>query len=190
LVQWQERLDEDSEAKKFFGFNTIDELGIERIKRAAAKIKTENPLFAGDLGFKHYTLKDVPENVLDRITEFSPVESGFANNLLEMFGRETVLETWKVRDGYGMNAEVEEVKLADYIAYQCGDYLYLTDEGMSDDAITALVEKYGEQTDWGPHYVVLFGYNFNFVATDALKKNLPLLSVGEKQIKINIDIRY
>lgn len=190
LVQWQERLDEDSEAKKFFGFNTIDELGIERIKRAAAKIKTENPLFAGDLGFKHYTLKDVPENVLDRITEFSPVESGFANNLLEMFGRETVLETWKVRDGYGMNAEVEEVKLADYIAYQCGDHLYLTDEGMSDDAITALVDKYGEQTDWGPHYVVLFGYNFNFVATDALKKNLPLLSVGEKQIKINIDIRY
>ncbi len=189
LVQIQEEIAEDKEAYKL-GYRTIDEIGIERIKRAAAKIKAENPLFAGDLGFKHYTLKDVPENVLDRITEFSPIESGFANNLLEMFGRETVLETWKVRDGYGMNAEVEEVKLADYIAYQCGDHLYLTDEGMSDDAITALVDKYGEQTDWGPHYVVLFGYNFNFVATDALKKNLPLLSVGEKQIKINIDIRY
>lgn len=189
LVQIQEKIAEEKEAYKL-GYRTIDEIGQERIKRAAAKIKAENPKFAGDLGFKHYTLKDVPENVLDRITEFSPVESGFANNLLEMFGRETVLETWKVRDGYGMNAEVEEVKLADYTAYQCGDHLYLTDEGMSDDAITALVDKYGEQTDWGPHYVVLFGYNFNFVATDALKKNLPLLSVGEKQIKINIDIRY
>ena len=189
LVQIQEKIAEEKEAYKL-GYRTIDEIGQERIKRAAEKIKTENPLFAGDLGFKHYTLKDVPENVLDRITEFSPIESGFANNLLEMFGRETVLETWKVRDGYGMNAEVEEVKLADYIAYQCGDHLYLTDEGMSDDAITALVDKYGEQTDWGPHYVVLFGYNFNFATTDALKKNLPLLSVGEKQIKINIDIRY
>ena len=61
---------------------------------------------------------------------------------------------------------------------------------MSDDAITALVDKYGEQTDWGPHYVVLFGYSFNFGTTDALKKNLPLLNEGEKQIKINIDIRY
>ena len=189
LVQIQEKIAEEKEAYKL-GYRTIDEIGQERIKRAAEKIKTENPLFAGDLGFKHYTLKDVPENVLDRITEFSPIESGFANNLLEMFGRETVLETWKVRDGYGMNAEVEEVKLADYTAYQCGDHLYLTDEGMSDDAITALVDKYGEQTDWGPHYVVLFGYNFNFATTDALKKNLPLLSVGEKQIKINIDIRY
>lgn len=169
---------------------TYDYVGYERIKRAAEKIKAENPLFAGDLGFKHYTLRDVPENVLDKIIEFDPNMSGFANNLLEMFGRETVLETWKVRDGYGLNAKVEEVALADYTAYQCGDHLYLTDEGMSDEAITALVDKYGEQTDWGPHYVVLFGYSFNFGATDALKKNLPLLNEGEKQIKINIDIRY
>lgn len=189
MVQWQEKCKEDSEAYKA-GYRTIDEIGQERIKRAAAKIKAENPLFAGDLGFKHYTLRDVPKNVLDKIIDFDPNASGFANNLLEMFGRETVLETWKVRDGYGMNAKVEEVTLADYTAYQCGDHLYLTDEGMSDEAITALVDKYGEQTDWGPHYVVLFGYSFNFGATDALKKNLPLLNEGEKQIKINIDIRY
>lgn len=189
MVQWKELLVEQSEAYKA-GFRTIDEIGFERIKRAAAKIKAENPLFAGDLGFKHYTLRDVPKNVLDKIIDFDPNASGFANNLLEMFGRETVLETWKVRDGYGMNAKMEEVKLADYTAYQCGDHLYLTDEGMSDEAITALVDKYGEQTDWGPHYVVLFGYSFNFGATDALKKNLPLLNEGEKQIKINIDIRY
>ena len=190
LVQWQENCNQESDAYKLKGFRTIDEIGQERIKRAAAKIKAENPLFAGDLGFKHYTLRDVPENVLDKIIEFDPNTSGFANNLLEMFGRETVLETWKVRDGYGMNVKVEEVALADYTAYQCGDHLYLTDEGMSDEAVTALVDKYGEQSDWGPHYVVLFGYSFNFGTTDALKKNLPLLNEGEKQIKINIDIRY
>ena len=189
MVQIKEKIDENKEAYKL-GYRTIDEIGCERIKRAAAKIKSENPLYSGDLGFKHYTLRDVPENVLDKIIEFDPNTSGFANNLLEMFGRETVLETWKVRDGYGLNAKVEEVALADYTAYQCGDHLYLTDEGMSDDAITALVDKYGEQTDWGPHYVVLFGYSFNFGTTDALKKNLPLLNEGEKQIKINIDIRY
>ena len=189
LIQLPEKPKDGSEAQKA-GYRTIDEIGQERIKRAAAKIKAENPLFAGDLGFKHYTLRDVPENVLDKIIEFDPNVSGFANNLLEEFGRETVLETWKVRDGYGMNAKMEEVKLADYTAYQCGDHLYLTDEGMSDEAITALVDKYGEQSDWGPHYVVLFGYSFNFGATDALKKNLPLLNEGEKQIKINIDIRY
>ena len=189
MVQWQEKCKEDSEAYKA-GYRTIDEIGQERIRRAAAKIREENPLFAGDLGFKHYTLRDVSDDVLDKLEAFDPRVSGFANNILENFGRETVLETWKVNDGYGMNAKVEPVQLADYTAYQCGDHLYLTDEGMSDEAVTALVDKYGEQSDWGPHYVVLFGYSFNFGTTDALKKNLPLLNEGEKQIKINIDIRY
>lgn len=170
--------------------HTLDYIGFERIKRAADKIKSENPLFTGDIGFKHYTLKEVPENVLDKMVEFNPKVSEFGKNWLELFGRETVLETWKVRDGYGMNAKIDSVKLVDYTAYQCGDHLYLTDADMSDDAITALVDKYEEQTAWGPHYIVLFGYSFNFGATDALKKNLPLLNEGEKQIKINIDIRY
>lgn len=189
MVQWKEEFQEQSEAYKA-GYRTIDEIGQERIKRAAAKIKAENPLFVGDLGFKHYTLRDVSDDVLDKLEKFDPRVSGFANNILEEFGRETVLETWKVRDGYGMNAKMDVVQLADYTAYQCGDHLYLTDEGMSDEAITALVDKYGDQSAWGPHYVVLFGYSFNFGATDALKKNLPLLNEGEKQIKINIDIRY
>ena len=189
LVQLQEKIPEDKEAFRL-GYRTIDEIGQERIKRAAAKIREENPLFAGDLGFKHYTLREVPDNVLDKMMEFDPNISSFGQNMLKMFGRETVLETWKVRDGYGMNAKVEEVRLADYTAWQCGDHLYLTDEGMSDEAITALVDKYGKQDDWGPHYVVLFGYSFYFHELNGLKDNLPLLSDGEKQIKINIDIRY
>ena len=90
LVQLPEIPKEGSEATKA-GYHTIDEIGQERIKRAAAKIKAENPLFAGDLGFKHYTLREVPENVLDKLEEFSPDVSGFANNMLELFVRETVL---------------------------------------------------------------------------------------------------
>ena len=190
LVQWQEEMSSDSEATVYMGYRTIDQIGQERIKRAAAKIKAENPLFAGDLGFKHYTLKEVPENVLDKMEEFNPEEANFANNMLDIFGRETVLATWKVRDGYGLTSEVEKVQLADYTAYQCGDHLYLLDEGLSDDAITAMVDKYGEPTPWNPHNVVLFGYNMNFGVQDALKTNLPLLNEGEKQVKINIDVRY
>lgn len=189
LVQWQEECSEQSDAYKA-GYRTIDQIGQERIKRAAKKIKAENPLFAGDLGFKHYTLKEVPENVLDKMEEFNPEEASFGGNMLELFGRETVLTTWKVRDGYGLTSEVEEVQLADYTAYQCGDHLYLLDEGLSDDAITAMVDKYGEPTPWNPHHVVLFGYNMNFGVQDALRTNLPLLNEGEKQIRINIDVRY
>ena len=74
-------------------------MGQERIKRAAAKIKAENPLFAGDLGFKHYTLQELPENVLDKMEEFSPENIIFANGMLDVFGRETVLATWKAAAG-------------------------------------------------------------------------------------------
>lgn len=189
MVQWPEICKEDTVPYKA-GYRTIDQIGQERIKRAAAKIKAENPLFAGDLGFKHYTLKEVPENVLDKMEEFNPEEASFGENMLELFGRETVLATWKVRDGYGLTSEVEEVPLADYTAYQCGDHLYLLDEGLSDNAITAMVDKYGEPTPWNPHHVVLFGYNMNFGVQDALRTNLPLLNEGEKQIRINIDVRY
>jgi len=189
LVQWMEKCPEQSEAYKA-GYRTIDEVGQERIKRAAAKIKVENPLFAGDLGFKHYTLQELPEKVLDKMEEFSPENIIFANGMLDVFGRETVLATWKVRDGYGLTTPTETVQLADYTAYQCGDHLYLLDEGLSVDAMTALVDKYGEPTPWNPHNVVAFGYNMNYAMMDALRTNLPLLNEGEKQVKVNIDVRY
>lgn len=189
LVQWMEECPEKSEAYNA-GYRTIDQVGQERIKLTTAKIKAENPLFAGDLGFKHYTLQEVPENVLDKMEEFSLAETVFANGMLELFGRETVLATWKVRDGYGLTTPTETVQLADYTAYQCGDHLYLLDEGLNVDAVTALVDKYGEPTPWNPHNVVAFGYNMNYAMMDALRTNLPLLNEGEKQVKINIDVRY
>jgi len=170
--------------------HNVDEIGQERIRRAAKRIYDENPLFKGDLGFKHYTLREVPENVLEKLEDFNPEETNFANNIMEMFGRDTVLATWMERDGCGLNAKYDEVKLEDYTAYQCGDYLYLLDEGMSHEAITALIDKYGDDTDWGPHYLVVFGYSFNFGELDSIKKNVTVLQVGEKQIKVNIEVRY
>lgn len=170
--------------------HNVDEIGQERIRRAAKQIYDENPLFTGDLGFKHYTLREVPENVLEKLEDFNPEETNFANNIMEMFGRDTVLTTWIERDGCGLNAKYDEVKLEDYTAYQCGDYLYLLDEGMSNEAITALIDKYGDDTDWGPHYLVVFGYSFNFGELDSIKKNVTVLQVGEKQIKVNIEVRY
>ena len=55
LVQLPELCPEDSEAFKA-GYRNICEIGKERIRRAARKIKEENQLFAGDLGFKVFKL--------------------------------------------------------------------------------------------------------------------------------------
>ncbi|MDX8378128.1 MAG: site-specific DNA-methyltransferase, partial [Mariprofundales bacterium] len=51
MVQLPEPCDEKSEAYKA-GYKTIAEIGKERIRRAAAKIKEDNPKYDGDLGFK------------------------------------------------------------------------------------------------------------------------------------------
>lgn len=55
LVQLPEPTKEDSDENKA-GFKNIADIGKERIRRAAKKIKEENPLFSGDLGLKVFKL--------------------------------------------------------------------------------------------------------------------------------------
>ncbi len=55
MVQLPELCDEKSEAFKA-GYKTIADIGKERIRRAANKIKQENPDYEGDLGFKVFKL--------------------------------------------------------------------------------------------------------------------------------------
>ncbi|MDE6649407.1 MAG: site-specific DNA-methyltransferase, partial [Muribaculaceae bacterium] len=72
LVQIPALFDNKTDAYKA-GFKTIDELGFDRIKRAAKKIKEANPLFHGDLGFKHFTLKEPSGVAIENIVK---VEKG------------------------------------------------------------------------------------------------------------------
>jgi adenine-specific DNA-methyltransferase len=55
MVQLPETCDKGTEAFKA-GYKTIAEISKERIRRAAAKIKEENPEYEGDLGFKVFKL--------------------------------------------------------------------------------------------------------------------------------------
>lgn len=55
MVQLPELTPEGSEGKKL-GYNNIADISKDRLRRAAKKIKEENPLFSGDLGFKVFKL--------------------------------------------------------------------------------------------------------------------------------------
>ena len=189
IVQWQEQLEETSEACKFFGYRTIDQIGMERIKRAAKKIKDENPIFAGDLGFKHYTLEEVPQNTLDKLETFDPNAILSTDDVLNMFGRDTVLATWLVNDGYGLGAKTEDVVLDKYHATRCGNHLYLVDADFTEDAMTALVDRYQSDPAFNPDCIVLFGYSFSHNAKDILEKNKPTINLV-KDKNIIIDVRY
>lgn len=190
LVQWQEECKPDSEAFKT-GYKTIDQIGMERIKRAAKKIKEANPLFSGDLGFKHYTLEEPKQDALLLMEQFDPISNNITTLSVDDFGLETVLRTWLVADGYGLTEDAEEVTLGRYKAYWKGDHLYLVNPDHDFDAssIAALIDKYnGEQ--FSPHNIVIFGYSFSFTHREELQKNLRTLKEGNKTLTVNLDVRY
>ena len=190
LVQLPEPYKPDSEAFKA-GYKTIDEVGMERIKRAAKKIKSENPLFAGDLGFKHYTLEEPKEDALLLMEKFDPSKDFFSPLGVEDFGVETVLRTWLVADGYGLTEDAEEVMLGDYKAYWKDDHLYMIcpDHDFNESSIAALMDKYNGEP-FSPHNIVIFGYSFGFTHREELQKNLRTLKEGNKTLTVNIDVRY
>ena len=171
--------------------HTLDYLGFERIKRAAKKIKEANPLFSGDLGFKHYTLEEPKQDALLLMEQFDPISNNITTLSVDDFGLETVLRTWLVADGYGLTEDAEEVMLGRYKAYWKGDHLYLInpDHNFDANSIAALMDKYnGEQ--FSPHNIVIFGYSFAFTHREELQKNLRTLKEGNKTLTVNLDVRY
>lgn len=190
LVQIQEKCKPDSEAAKA-GYKTIDQVGMERIKRAAKKIKEQNPLFAGDLGFKHYILEEPKEDALLQMEVFDPISNYITPLTVDDFGKDTVLTTWLEADGYGLTSEAEEVKLGNYTAYWKDDHLYLInpDDDFNESSIVALMDKYNGEP-FSPHNIVIFGYSFGFTHREELQKNLRTLKEGNKTLTVNIDIRY
>lgn len=190
LVQWQEECKPDSEAAKV-GYKTIDEVGMERIKRAARKIKEDNPLFGGDLGFKHYTLEEPKKDALLLMEQFDPVSNNITTLNVNDFGMETVLRTWLVADGYGLTEDAEEVMLGNYKAYWKGDHLYMInpDKDFDESSVAALMDKYNGEP-FSPHNIVIFGYSFGFTHREELQKNLRTLKDGNKTLTVNIDVRY
>lgn len=171
--------------------HTLDQIGMERIIRAAAKIREEHPETTADLGFRHFTLIEPNENTLDKLEAFEP-ETGLMvqNNVLDDFGVPTVLSTWLVRDGYGFTAPIETIDFAGYKAYYFGKHLYLINKSLSNEAIAAIVEKYETDGEFNPENVILFGYSFVWTEMETLKINLAKLKGSEKNLTINFDIRY
>jgi type III restriction enzyme/adenine-specific DNA-methyltransferase len=169
---------------------TLDYVGIERIIRAAKKIKEETKADI-DYGFKHFILNEPNQNTLDKCETFDKAGLVEDATIIDNFGTETVLTTWLNNDGYGLNAIVQTIDLNGYEAYYCQKHLYLINPYFTQEAMVSLVEKYDTIGDFNPDNIVLFGYSFiEWSATEMLEKNLKILNDSEKNLKINIDVRY
>ena len=169
--------------------HTLDSVGQERICRAAKRIKEETKANI-DYGFKHYELKEVPENTLDKMDAFRPDTIVDDLNIKDAFGLSTILTTWLVHDGYGFNAPVKAKKLNDYTVYSCGQHMYFIDDGLTEADVIKLIELFNKEPSFVPSTIVLFGYSFVYHNLELVKKNLRSVKIGEDTRKLNIDVRY
>jgi len=178
MVQLDEPVKKGSEAEKA-GYKTIDEIGRERIRRAAAKIKAEHPDTTADLGFKTYYLKSMSKETLDKIKTFDPnalISSD--GNIVKSLGEQTLLQTWQIKDGFGFNAVPQKIDLSGYTAYllddeKIGKYLYLLGE-IEEKSIKELIRKI-ESLELTVDKIFIYGYSFDFNMLTSITTNLKTL---------------
>ncbi|HAW1790489.1 TPA: site-specific DNA-methyltransferase [Escherichia coli] len=101
MVQLPELISASSEAYKS-GYKTIAEISKERIRRAAAKIKQENPDYQGDLGFK--VLKLDSTNIKPWELDFDLTEQDLEDQISNIkHGREEEDVLYEVLLKYGLD---------------------------------------------------------------------------------------
>lgn len=189
LVQIQVPFDVQTEAYKA-GFKTIDKLGIDRIKRAANKIREKYPLFHGDLGFKHFTLQEPTSQSIEKMEQFDPHSIFGDTTLVDEFGVPTILTTWLVRDGYGLTSDVKNIDIEGYELYYMDKHLYIINPHLSNEVVAMLLDRYQSDADFNPQNIVIYGYALSWSELQGLKDSLRVIRDGEKNMRINFDIRY
>ena len=92
--------------------------------------------------------------------------------------KDTLLQTWQLKDGFGFNCNRKEIDIADCAAYlledeKIGKYLYLL-TGMEEEAVKELIRKI-ESFELTADKIFVCGYSFDFDALNSLSTNLKTL---------------
>lgn len=120
MVQLPEACEEGTEAFKS-GYKNICEIGKERIRRAAKKIRNENPLFAGDMGFKVFKLDT--SNIRPWNPDPDKIELSMYNsveNILKGRSQEDLLYEVLLKCNLPLTLSIEEKKFGENTVYIVG----------------------------------------------------------------------
>jgi len=120
VIQLPEKTDGNSIPRKN-GFQNIAEIGMERIRLAAAKIKKENPEYEGDLGFKVFKLDS--SNIRAWNPDRNDLEQTLIDHmehLVEGRSEEDVLYELLLKRGVDLTVPIEEKTITDKTVYSIG----------------------------------------------------------------------
>ena len=154
MIQLPEACDEKSEAKKA-GYNSICDLGEERIRRAGKKIKEEAGLMADglDIGFRVFKIDDSNmKDIYYRPDEFQKdLLSDVESNIKEDRTPEDLLFQVMIDDlGIPLSAKIETLDIHGKKVFNVedGHLVACFDSGVTDEVITAMAKL-------EPNYAVL-----------------------------------
>lgn len=154
MVQVPECTDEQSQAQKA-GYKNICEIGKERIRRAGAKIKEENPLTTQNLDTGFRVLKCDTTNMKD--VYYSPAEftvqtlDGMEDNIKEDRTEEDLLFQVMLDLGVLLSSRIEEKIIGGKRVFVVGDENYLAacfDENITEETVTEIAKM-------KPYYFVM-----------------------------------
>jgi adenine-specific DNA-methyltransferase len=191
MVQLDEATKVDGEARKA-GYETIDQIARERIKRAAEKIKEINPLLNKkmDLGFRHYKLVPPPANILEKIDIFSPDQliaddmvTPFGNETLNASGLDVLLSTWVLNDGFSFDTPIQTISFGNYTAHLVSSKLYLISLNWGSAQTKELLNKIGTN-EFDIKHIVVYGFSFSFESLRELEINIKNNLDGDHQVSI------
>lgn len=153
MVQLPEVTDEKSEAYKA-GYKTICEIGKERIRRAGAKIKDENPLGTQQLDVGFRVLKCDSSNMKDvyyRPDEYEPsLFESLTDNIKEDRTPEDLLFQVMLDLGVLLSSKIEETVIAGKKVFQVEDNFLIAcfDDQVTEEVITEVAKR-------KPYYFVM-----------------------------------
>ena len=177
-VQIPEKIAEDKVAFKE-GYKTIDEIGRKRIQLSAKKIKEETNANI-DYGFKLYSLETLQDNIIENLNDFEANPKLIPEDMIKAFdtditeGKNSILATWLVLDGYGLTKKTEKYKLKNFEADRIENSLYIIQKGLSSEDVIELVRKI-ETTELDITRVVIYAHSIIFNVLQELRKNLKNL---------------
>ena len=153
MVQLPEETDEKSEAYKA-GYKNICEIGKERIRRAGAKIKEENPMLSADLDTGFRVLKLDTSNMKDVYYNPSECEPSLfttlADNIKEDRIPEDLLFQVMLDLGVLLSSKIEESVIAGKKVFNVADGFLIAcfDNDVTEETITAIAKQ-------KPYYFVM-----------------------------------
>ena len=153
LVQLPEPLENNDGAAKI-GLHTISDVGKERIRRAAEKVKEENGIMAHDLDFGFRVLKVDSSNMKD--VYYNPAEYELSifdmltDNIKEDRTPEDLLFQVMLDLGVLLSSKIEETTIAGKRVFNVADGFLIAcfDELVTEETITAIAKQ-------KPYYFVM-----------------------------------